>query len=87
MRAILGILLILVVGLIAAIALGFVDLNARGGKLPEIHANGGSLPSVDVKTGSIGVGSHNTTVDVPTVETKKTTVRVPTLEVRKADER
>ena len=71
MRAILGILLVLVVALIAAFALGLVDLNATGGKLPEIRAEAGKLPDVDVSTAEIDVGTKNETIEVPTIDVKR----------------
>ena len=86
MRTILGVLLVVVLALVAAIAFGFINLDARGGKLPEVRADAGRLPSVDVKTGSIDLGTRNTQVDVPTVGTKKETVAVPTINVKKAGE-
>ncbi len=71
MRALLGIALVVVIGVAAAFALGFLNLDASGGKLPEIKAEAGSLPDVDVKAGSIDVGTRNETIEVPTVEVKK----------------
>lgn len=75
MRAILGLALVLVLGLIAAFALGILDLNASGGKLPQVTAEAGRLPSVEVKTGKVEVG------------TKKEVIEVPTVGVKRADER
>ena len=71
MRGILGVILVLVIALIAAFALGFINLDAKGGKLPEIRADGGRLPNVDVQTGSVEMGTKNTTVAVPTVDVKR----------------
>ena len=86
MRSLLGLMLIIVLALVAAFALGFINLDARGGKLPTVRADAGALPTVDVKTGSVDFGSRKTTVDVPTMGTKKETVSVPTMSVKKADE-
>jgi hypothetical protein len=71
MRTLLGIALVVVIGVAAAFAFGFLDLDASGGKLPEIRAEAGKLPNVDVKTGSIDMGTRNETITVPTVEVKK----------------
>ncbi len=71
MRALLGVILVLVVGLIAAFALGLVDLNAKGGKLPEIRAEAGKLPEVDVKTAKVDVGTKKETIEVPTIDVKR----------------
>lgn len=87
MRALVGIALVVVVALLIAVMTGFLNLNASGGKLPAIKAEGGQLPSVGVKTGSVGVGTTNTSIPVPKVETKRETVKVPTIQVKRADER
>ena len=76
MRAILLILIIAVVAIIIAVATGFLDINQiRGAKAPEISATrngvvakGGQPPAFDVETGSVKVGSKQTTVKVPTLE-------------------
>jgi hypothetical protein len=80
MRALLLILLIAVVALLIALASGFLTLNqTREAKAPEVSATrngvtakGGQAPAFDVETGSVKVG------------TKQTTVRIPALEVDKA---
>ncbi len=76
MRAIILVLVILILAVIAAIATGFVDINQiRGAKAPEISATrngvtakGGQAPAFDVETGSVKVGTANTTVKVPKLE-------------------
>jgi hypothetical protein len=85
MRAILGLLLVIVLAGIAAFALGFIDIDkTRDGKLPAIRAEGGSMPGFAVKTGSLEVGTRNTTVEVPNIGTHKETVQTPTIGVTKA---
>lgn len=74
MRVILGLLGILVLVAVALIALGFLNLDVRGGQ----------LPSVSAETGSVSVGESNSTVRVPTVEMKDRNVSVPTIDVKKA---
>jgi hypothetical protein len=76
MRVIIFVLVILILIAIAAIATGFVDINQiRGARAPEITAThngitakGGQAPAFDVETGSVKVGSGNTTVKVPKLE-------------------
>lgn len=86
MRAILGLLLVIVLAGIAAFALGFINIDkTKDGKLPAIRAEGGALPAFDVKTGGIEVGTKNTTVEVPNVGTHKETVQTPTIGVKKAE--
>jgi hypothetical protein len=88
MRAILGIALVIVIGLIAAFSLGLLNIDrTRTGKLPVIRAEGGQLPGFDVKAGQVDVGEKKTTVDVPTMGTKKEVISVPTVDVKKADNR
>lgn len=79
MRAIIFILIIAILALIAAVATGFLDINqVRGGKAPQVatsgtgvSARGGQAPAFDVQTGSVKVGSTQTTVKVPTIEVQK----------------
>ncbi len=79
MRAVLFILLIAVLVVIAGIATGFLDINQiRGGRPPQISATsngvvakGGQAPAFDVETGSVKVGTAQTTVRVPTVVVQK----------------
>jgi hypothetical protein len=86
MRALLGILLIVVIAGIAAFALGFIDIDkTKDGKLPAIRAEGGQLPGFEVKTGKLEVGTKTTTVDVPNVGTHKEVIETPTVGVKKAD--
>ncbi|WP_442679151.1 hypothetical protein ACSBM8_16880 [Sphingomonas sp. ASY06-1R] len=85
MRAIVTILAIVVVIGIIAVATGFVNLRGTSGTLPKVSVQGGQAPAVSADVGSIDVGTKNTTVDVPKVETTKKTVAVPTVAVHKAD--
>jgi hypothetical protein len=78
MRAIIFILILAVVIVIIAVASGFLDLNMRGGKAPQlstttngIKASGGQPPAFDVETGSVKVGSAQKTVTVPTLTVQK----------------
>ena len=86
MRAIFLILIVAVVGLIAAIYFGLLDITqTRSAKAPmiaaeggKISATGGQTPKFEVETGSVGVGTRAQNVTVPTV-----TVAVPVVEVRR----
>ena len=76
MRAIILILVLAILAIIAAVATGFLDINqVRGGKAPQISAThngitakGGQAPAFDVETGSVKVGTKESTVKVPAVE-------------------
>ena len=73
MRAILFVLIIAIIAIIAAVASGFLDVNQiRGAKAPQVSATsngvtakGGQAPAFDVETGSVSIGTKNTTVKVP----------------------
>jgi hypothetical protein len=78
MRAIVFILILAVVIVIVAVATGFLDLNLRGGKVPQvtttnngIKASGGEPPAFEVETGSVKVGATEKTVKVPTLTVQK----------------
>ena len=79
MRAILFVLIVAVVVIGAAIATGFLNINQiRPAKAPEISATrngvtakGGQAPAFDVETGSVKVGTKDTTVKVPALEVQK----------------
>lgn len=75
MRAILFILILFVVGLLIAIASGFLDITqTRGAEAPTVRVgesgvatSGGQAPAFDVETGSVSVGTQPANVKVPTV--------------------
>ena len=73
MRALILILIVIILLIIAAVATGFLNISQiRGVKAPEITASrngvtakGGQPPAFDVETGSVKVGTKETTVKVP----------------------
>ena len=79
MRAVIFIVILAVVVIIIAVATGFLDINKiRGGKAPDVSvtkngvtARGGQAPAFDVETGSVKVGTKQTTVKVPSLEVQK----------------
>lgn len=84
MRAIVSILAIIVVIAIIAVATGFVNLRGSSGSLPTVAVSGGKLPTVNADMGSIDVGTHKKSVEVPKVDTVTKQVAVPTVAVHKA---
>lgn len=76
MRAVLFVLILAVLAIIVAILTGFLDINqVRPARAPDISAShngvtaaGGQTPAFDVETGSVKVGSKQTTVRVPNLE-------------------
>jgi hypothetical protein len=85
MRALVTILAIIVVIAIIAVWTGFINLHGSAGSLPKVSVQGGQAPTVAADVGSIDVGSKNSSVDVPKVETVKKKVEVPTIAVHKAN--
>lgn len=79
MRALVFLLIIAVLAIIAALATGFLDINQiRGAQAPQLSttgngvtARGGQAPAFDVQTGSVKVGTTQTTVKVPAIEVQK----------------
>lgn len=79
MRAVLFILIVAILVVIAGIATGFLNINQiRGAKAPDlaatsngVTAKGGQAPAFDVQTGSVKVGTKQTTVKVPTLEVQR----------------
>ena len=79
MRTVILILIVIILGVIAAIATGFLDISQiRGAKAPQVSAThngvvtkGGQPPAFDVQTGSVTVGTKETTVKVPALEVHK----------------
>jgi hypothetical protein len=76
MRAVIFILIIAVILALIAIWTGFLDINQiRGAQAPQISAThngitakGGQAPAFDVETGSVKVGTRQTTVKVPSLQ-------------------
>jgi hypothetical protein len=92
MRAIFLILIVAVVALIIAIQTGLVNISqTRAARAPTVSANAngvtataGQTPEFDVQTGSVGVGSREANVALPTIKVgqKAKGVSVPVIEVR-----
>lgn len=93
MRAIFVLLIVAVIGLIAAIQLGLINITqTQPATAPSVTAENGVIraepgqtPAFDVETGTVGVGTREANVVVPQVEVTKgqATVKVPTVEVNK----
>ena len=78
MRAILLLLILLVVGVIAAVATGFLSIDqTQSAKAPDISASregvaaqGGQAPKFNIDTGSIALGKGEATVPVPRIDVR-----------------
>lgn len=89
MRALLILLVIVVIGVIVAVATGLIDVNqTKNAQSPQIRVEGGQLPSFDVKTPEVSVGTTNSSVTVPDVSigTRRESVTLPTVSVKKPDQ-
>ena len=83
-RKLLAILAIVVLIAIVLFATGFWQADVKEGALPDVDvtAEGGALPDVDVDSKEVVVGTTNTTIEVPKVETEKEKVAVPVIGVK-----
>ncbi len=83
-RTILGLLAVVVLIAIVLFATGFWSADVKEGALPDVDvsAEGGKLPDVDVDSKELVVGTTETKVEVPKVETKTETVDVPVVGVK-----
>lgn len=85
MRKVLVLLAIVVLVAIVLFATGFWSVDqTKKGELPDVNisAEGGQLPAFDVDSKEVVVGTTETNVEVPKVETKTETVKVPTVGVK-----
>ena len=79
MRVLILILIVVLLVVLVAIGTGFVSINQiRGAKAPEVSATrngvtatGGQAPAFDVATGSVKVGTKETTGKVPALVVEK----------------
>lgn len=84
-------ILVIVALVIAAFALGLVDIDqVRGAKVPDVkvETSGGQVPVFDIDTAKVDLGSRKETVEVPTVDvgSTKTQIEVPTISVDRVDD-
>jgi hypothetical protein len=87
MRGILVLIGLAAVAVVVLMSLGMLRVEQQqGATLPSItfDAKGGQLPTFKAETGTVGIGTTNTTVQLPNVEMKNTTVTLPTIEVKQA---
>ena len=83
-RTILGLLVVIVLIAIVLFATGFWSADVKEGALPDVDvsAEGGKLPDVDVDSKEVVVGTTETNIEVPKIETEKEKVDVPVVGVR-----
>jgi len=79
MRAVILILIVAIVAIIVAVASGFLNVKqTRSAEAPAIsttsngvQAKGGRTPAFDVETGSVSIGSKESTVRLPEVQVQR----------------
>ena len=79
MRAVLFIFIVGVLVIVAGVATGFINVSKiHGGEVPQVTASrngivakGGEAPSFDVETGSVKVGTAQTSMNMPTLQIQK----------------
>ncbi len=83
-RTVLGLLVVVVLIAIVLFATGFWKADVKEGALPDVDvsAEGGKLPDVDVDSKELVVGTTETNVEVPKIETETEKVDVPVVGVK-----
>ena len=79
MRAVILILIVAIVAIIVAVASGFLNVKqTRSAEAPAVsttgngvEAKGGRTPAFDVETGSVSIGSKESTVRLPEVQVQR----------------
>jgi hypothetical protein len=75
---------VLIVVVVVALAFGFLRVRqTQEAKLPQVAVSGGQAPKFDVDAAKVDVGTTQTSVTVPKVETKQESITVPTVSVDK----
>jgi hypothetical protein len=76
--------IVILVIVVIAVAFGFLRVKqTQTAKLPEVSVEGGQTPKFDVDAAKVDVGTKQTSVPVPKVETKQEPITVPTVSVDK----
>ena len=84
MRGLLAILGLAAVVIVVLMSLGMLSIDMKPGALPAIKFEGGQAPTVAADVGDVGMGTTNTTIQVPTITMENKTIQVPVVEVEKA---
>jgi len=79
MRAVILILIVAIIAILVAVGSGFLNVKqTRSAEAPAIsttsngvQAKGGRPPAFDVETGSVSIGSKESTVRLPEVQVQK----------------
>ena len=72
MRGLLVLVGLVVLAVIAAILLGFINIDqTRTGRLPQVDVKGGQAPAFQAEVGRIDVGKEARTVEVPTIDVQR----------------
>lgn len=87
-RTVMGILIVVVLIVIVLFATGFWSADVEEGALPnvDVSAQGGEMPDVSLDSKEVVVGTTETKMEVPTVQTETKTVDVPAIGVKEDGE-
>jgi hypothetical protein len=76
--------IVVLIIVVIAVVFGFLRVRqTQTAKLPEVSVQGGQAPKFDVDAAKVDVGTKQTSIPVPKVETKKEPITVPTVSVDK----
>lgn len=76
--------IVILVIVVIAVAFGFLRVRqTQTAKLPEVQVQGGQAPKFDVDAAKVDVGTKQTSIPVPKIETKQEPITVPTVSVDK----
>jgi hypothetical protein len=84
MRGLLAILGLAAVVVVVLMSLGMLSIQMQPGSFPTFKFEGGKAPSLSADVGEVGMGTTNTTIQVPTLTMENKTIQVPVVEVEKA---
>ena len=75
---------IVVLLLIAGLWLGLLRVDqTQQAQLPNVSVSGGQAPKFDVQAARVNIGTTQTVIDVPKVDTEKKAIDVPKVSVDK----
>lgn len=86
MRGLLAIIGLAAVVVVVLMSLGMLKIEMQPGAFPKVKLEGGKAPTVAADVGDVGMGTTNTTIQVPTITMENKTIQVPVVEVEKAKE-
>jgi hypothetical protein len=79
--------IVVIIIVVIAVVFGFLRVRqTQTAKLPEVSVQGGQAPKFDVDAAKVDVGTKQSSVPVPKIETKQQPITVPTVSVDKPNQ-